>query len=99
MNQGAATMLTARKSTRITISGTTEFKAFLFREAQKEGITVSELVRQRCKGKRKAIEKDEVLAEIVEQLRVAVAKANASMNTGLQNAESVLAELRSKIRS
>jgi hypothetical protein len=88
-------MRTARKSTRITISGTPEFKAFLSREAKKEGITVSELVRQRCKGNQKSQEQEEVLAAMVVQLRVAVAKANAS----IKNAESVLAEMQSKIRA
>ncbi len=92
-------MRTTPKSTRITISGTPEFKAFLFREAKKEGITVSELVRQRCKGDQKSQEQEEVLAAMVEQLRVSVSQANASMNKGLQNAESVLAELHQKIRA
>jgi hypothetical protein len=92
-------MRTKPKSTRITISGTPEFKAFLFREAKKEGITISELVRQRCKGEQKSQEQEEVLAAMVEQLRVSVSQANASMNKGLQNAESVLAELHQKIRA
>ena len=72
-------MRTARKSMRIAISRPPEFKAFLSREAKKEGISVSELVRQRCKSKQKSVEKKEMLAAMVEQLRVAVAKANASM--------------------
>lgn len=79
--------------------GTPEFKAYLSEEAKKEGIRVSELVRQRCKGKQKSQEQEEVLAAMVEQLQVAVAKANASMDKGLQNVESVLAELHSKIRA
>jgi len=86
-------MRAAVKSERITILGTPEFKTFLSREAKKEGISVSELVRQRCKGKPESHEQEEVLAAMVKELQVAVAKANASMDKGLKNAESALAEL------
>jgi anti-sigma28 factor (negative regulator of flagellin synthesis) len=89
-------MRTAVKSERITILGTPEFKTFLSKEAKKEGVSVSELVRQRCKGKPQSQEQEEVLAAMVEQLQAAVAKANASMDKGLKNAESVLAELHRK---
>jgi len=41
-------MTTAAKTERITILGTPEFKNSLTREAQKEGISLSQLVRQRC---------------------------------------------------
>jgi len=37
----------AVKSARITILGTPDFKAFLTREAKKEGVSLSKLVRQR----------------------------------------------------
>jgi hypothetical protein len=89
-------MRAAVKSERITILGTPEFKTFLSREAKKEGISVSELVRQRCKGKPTSQEQEEVLAAMVKELQFAVAKANASVDKGLENAESVLAELQNK---
>ncbi len=38
----------AVQSERITILGTPDFKAFLTREAKREGVSMSELVRQRC---------------------------------------------------
>ena len=38
----------AAKTERITILGTPDFKAFLAREAKKEGVSLSQLVRQRC---------------------------------------------------
>lgn len=37
-----------RKNERITILGTADFKAFLVAEAEREGVSVSELVRRRC---------------------------------------------------
>lgn len=92
-------MRTSVKSKRITILGTPEFKAFLSSEAKKEGISLSELVRQRCKRKPKFQEQEEVLAAIAKEIQAAVAKANASMDKGLKNAESVLSELHSKKRS
>ncbi len=85
-----------KKSKRITLLGTPEFKAFLSKEAKKEGISVSDLVRQRCSGKPKSQGQNEVLAAMVKELQAAVAKANASMGEGLKNAESVLAELHGK---
>ena len=39
------------KTERITVLGSTEFKAFLSSEAEKAGLSVSELVRQRCEQK------------------------------------------------
>jgi len=36
------------KKERITMLATTEFKAFLYGEASSEGVSVSELIRERC---------------------------------------------------
>ena len=91
-------MRSAVKSERITILGTPEFKTFLSREAKKEGISVSELVRQRCKGKPK-FQEEEMLAEMVKELQLSVAKANASVGKGLKNAKSVLSEFHRKRRA
>jgi len=88
-------MQTALKSERITILGSPEFKAFLVKEAEKEGVSISELVRQRCAGEaNKNQEEAEVLAAMVEELQAAVAKANASMDKGLKDAAEFLDELR-----
>ena len=44
-------MEAAVKTERITILGTPEFKAYLVREAKREGISVSQFVRQRCENR------------------------------------------------
>ncbi|MCJ8500859.1 hypothetical protein [Desulfatitalea alkaliphila] len=92
-----ANMPAALKSERITILGTSDFKAYLFQEAKKEGISVSELVRQRCEGKSaEGREEAEVLADMVKELQNAVTKAEASLNKGLKDAAEFLEELRKR---
>jgi len=88
-------MEAAVKTERITILGTPEFKAYLVREAKREGISVSKFVRQRCENKPQTHD-EEILATMVEQVRAATAKASASLEKGLSDAEQVLAELRRK---
>ncbi len=81
------------QTARTTILTTPDFKVWLSQEAQKEGISVSELVRQRCQAKPS---KDEaLLAILVAEVREATIKAKVSLTKGLNDAESVLAELRS----
>ena len=81
------------QTARTTILTTPDFKVWLSQEAQKEGVSVSELVRQRCKAKPN---KDEVLlSALVAEVRKATQKAKVSLTKGLNDAESVLAELRS----
>jgi hypothetical protein len=90
-------MTTAVKTERITILGTPRFKAFLNREAQKEGTSLSELVRQRCEDKPQN-EDEELLAILVKEVGDAlarVARAEVSLEKGLTDAERVLAEIRS----
>lgn len=53
----------AVQTERITILGTPDFKAFLTKEAKKEGISMSELVRQRCTQK-PATKDEELLVEL-----------------------------------
>ena len=88
-------METAVKTERITILGTPKFKAFLVREAKREGMSVSQFVRQRCEN-RPQTQDEEILATLVEEIRTATAKASASLEKGLSDAEQVLAELRRK---
>ncbi|MEH0019649.1 MAG: hypothetical protein V6Z89_08350 [Desulfobacter sp.] len=81
------------QTARITILSTPDFKAWLSREAKKEGVSLSELVRRRC---RLTPGDDEVvLAALVGEVREATQKAKASLEKGLEDAESVLTELRS----
>ena len=82
------------KTERITILGTPDFKAFLIREAKKEGVSLSQLVRQRCEKKPVNSEDEELLAALVKEVGEAMARANASLENGLADAEQVLAEIR-----
>ena len=84
----------AVKSERITILGTPDFKDFLTREAKKEGVSLSQLVRQRCEKKPTSNEDEELLAVLVKEVREATAKAKVSLEKGLSDAEQVLAEIR-----
>ena len=81
------------KTERITILGTPAFKAFLRREAKKEGVSVSQLVRERCEGK-SADADEETLALLVAEVRGATRKARQSLAKGLNDAKKTLAELR-----
>lgn len=87
-------MQTAVKTKRITILGTPDFKDFLTQEAKKEGVSLSELVRQRCEKKRPSNEDEELLEALVEEVRTATARAKVSLKKGLDDAEKVLAEIR-----
>ena len=85
----------AVKTERITILGTPKFKNFLKKEAKKEGISLSELVRERCENKPQS-EDEEVLLALVAEVKKATKKAKKSLTEGLKEANSLLAELRSK---
>ena len=87
----------AVKTARITILGTPDFKAFLTREAKKEGVSLSQLVRQRCEKKPVNSEDEELLAALVKEIGQATARAKASLEKGLADAEQVLAEIRSAV--
>ncbi len=85
------------KSERITILGTPDFKNFLNREAKREGVSLSQLVRQRCEKKPTNNEDEELLATLVKEVRTATAKAKVSLEKGLADAEQVLTEIRSAV--
>lgn len=82
------------KTARLTLLTTPEFKAFLGAEATRDGISVAELVRSRCEQKPNADEA--MLASLAGELRKAVREAQVSLRGGLAEAESVLAELRTR---
>jgi hypothetical protein len=82
------------KSERVTLLATKEFKRFLGNEAKREGISVAELVRTRCQ--RKPQHEELILAEATLALRAALDEARSSLKEGLEAAQSVLHELRSK---
>jgi hypothetical protein len=82
------------QTARTTILSTPDFKIWLANEAELEGISISELVRQRCKTKP---DKDEMLlSALITEVKRATQKAESSLQKGLEDAEKVLAELRSK---
>lgn len=84
------------KSERITILGSPDFKAYLTEEAAKERISVSELVRRRCEQPLPSEHDERVFAELVATLHTSVTGAKRSLEKGIEDAESVLRELRSK---
>ncbi len=87
----------AAKSERITILGTPEFKSWLSAEAANEGISVSELVRRRVTGLEPDAD-DAALAELIRTLRTNTRTAEASLDKGIEKAETVLRELRESRR-
>ena len=82
------------KTERITILGTPDFKDFLNREAKREGVSLSQLVRQRCEKKPTDTEDEELLAVLVKEVGAATAKAKVSLEKGLADVEQVLTEIR-----
>lgn len=83
----------AVQSKRITILGTPDFKAFLTKEAKREGVSMSELVRKRCMRKPSSPD-EELLAALVNQVNQATVKAKKALEKGLEDAERVLEEIR-----
>jgi len=81
------------KTERITILSTPDFKAYLSREAKKEGVSVSQLVRQRCENATLS-QDEELLLQLVAEVRDSTKKAKKSLDRGIKDAERVLAELR-----
>ncbi len=83
------------QSERITILGTPAFKAFLVKEAKKEGVSMSELVRKRC-TMRETSQDEELLVALVGEVSKATKKAQQALEKGLADAENVLTEIRGK---
>jgi hypothetical protein len=81
------------KTERVTLLTTKEFKSFLRAEAQREGVSVAELVRVRCEVKPNSDEA--VLAKLTAELRESLRAAQSSLKQGIREAKSTLAELRS----
>ena len=81
------------KSERITILGTPDFKKFLLAEAHKEGVSLSQLVRQRCEQKSQNNEEDALLS-LIEEVSASNERAQKSLAKGVAEAETVLAQLR-----
>jgi hypothetical protein len=82
------------KTERVTLLTTKEFKSFLRAEAQREGVSVAELVRVRCE--QRPSPEEAVLAKLTAELQEALSKAKSSLKEGIKEARSALAELRSR---
>jgi hypothetical protein len=82
------------KTERVTLLTSPDFKAFLNAEAQREGVSVAELIRTRCE--RRPTDEEAVLVELTGQLRKAVGEAKRSMKDGLDEAQAALRELQAK---
>ena len=82
------------KTERVTLLTSPDFKAFLNAEAEREGVSVAELVRTRCE--RRPTEEEVILAGLTGELKLAVAEAKKSLKGGLDEAQAVLAELRAR---
>ena len=80
------------KTERITVLATPEFKVFLAKEAKAEGISVSELVRQRCEQRPGPDE--QLLRALAEQLKEANQAASDALDAGLAAVERTRATLR-----
>lgn len=82
------------KTERITLLTSPDFKAFLSAEATREGVSVAELVRTRCE--RRPTDEEAILAGLTSELNKAVIEAKRSLKSGLDEAQSVLTELRAR---
>jgi len=76
------------KTARVTFLAAPEFKAFLVEEAEREGVSVAELVRRRCEQRAGADEA--ALALLAAELRKAVTEARTSLREGLEAAHAAL---------
>jgi uncharacterized protein YbaR (Trm112 family) len=78
------------KTQRITLLGSPEFKAFLAAEAEKEQVSVSELVRRRCE--RAPSEEESIPIALAAELKKSIADAKQSLNDGLAAVREALEE-------
>ena len=84
------------KTERLVLLTTPAFKAYVGKEAKREGISVAELVRRRVQP---AANEDDTLVELTTQLRSAVEQAQISAEQSLAEVETILLELRQKRRA
>lgn len=80
------------KTERITLLASPEFEAFLGREAKREAVSVSELVRTRCE--RRPTEAKLTMADLAVEVGDAVRAARASVRSGIAQAVAALTEIR-----
>ena len=82
------------KTERVTILTTPDFKAFLNTEASNAGVSVSELIRERCLNIPANGDDELMLQALVEQVNESTQKAKKSLNKGLRDARQTLKALK-----
>ncbi len=82
------------KTARVTLLTSPDFKKFLSVEAQREGVSVAELIRSRCE--RRPSDDEKILMALTGELNKAVMSAKMSLKSGLDEAQEVLSALRDK---
>lgn len=82
------------KTERVTLLTSPDFKAFLSAEARREGVSVAEVVRSRCE--RRPTDEEAILVALTRELNQAVSEAKQALQSGLDEAQSVLAEIRAR---
>jgi hypothetical protein len=82
------------KTERVTLLTSPQFKAFLNAEALREGVSVAELVRTRCESRPN--DEEAILAALTVELNIAIAEAKKSLESGLDQARTVLNEIRTQ---
>ena len=81
----------ATRTERVTILTTPEFKEWLYSEAKKNGVSVSELVRLRCQDT-----KEQLLSHLSAEVNVAIRKAVESIDKGIRDTQETLDELKAR---
>ena len=76
---------------RITFLANKEFKKWLEAEAKKSGMSISELIRLRCKS---GSSEDEITQALVNEVKEATVRANKALDEGLKEAHRVINKLR-----
>ena len=82
------------KTARVQVLTTPAFRDWLRKEAKNAGVSVAELVRTRCEHRPSG--EEQAVAKLAADLRKEVRKAQASLRSGLAEADAVLEELRNE---
>jgi hypothetical protein len=82
------------KTARLQVLTTPAFRDWLRKEARQAGVSVGELVRTRCE--QRVSDDEAVLAELTAVLRKEVAATRAAVRRNLDEAQTILSELRAR---
>ncbi len=82
------------KTERVTILTTPAFKQFLSLEAEKAGVSISELIRERCSQEPLQSDDEVYLQALVAQVNESTQNAKKALNKGLRDAKATLKALK-----